>query len=106
MHAALRTARPVLIVDVNPGDPVTPGSRRITVPTLLGNSSLEILGYPLPMVLAEKIVTAIELRAVNTRWRDFADVWTLTRRHECSGDELDAAVRTAWPRRVQPVMAR
>jgi hypothetical protein len=103
MNAALHTARPVLIVDVNVGDPVTPAPRRITVPTLLGNGAIAMLGYPLPMVLAEKIVTAIERRAVNTRWRDFADVWILSRRHECSGDELDAALHGVADHRGVPL---
>ncbi len=29
------------------------------------------------MVYAEKLVTALQFGVVNTRWRDFADVWTL-----------------------------
>ena len=63
------------------------------MPTLLGQPPISLLGYPLPMVLAEKIVTAIERGTANTRWRDFADVWTLTRRQEVGGDVLGAALR-------------
>jgi hypothetical protein len=37
-----------------------------------------VLGYPLETVLAEKVVTAIALGPVNTRVRDYADIYTLT----------------------------
>jgi len=30
---------------------------------------------------------------VNTRWRDFADVWTLSGTHPVNGDELQTALR-------------
>lgn len=38
-------------------------------------------GYPLAMVYSEKIVTAVARGTVNTRWRDFADMYLLARRH-------------------------
>jgi hypothetical protein len=37
-----------------------------------------VLGYPLETILAEKIITAIALGPVNTRVRDYADIYTLT----------------------------
>ena len=38
-----------------------------------------MLGYPIETVLAEKITTAIGLGPANTRVRDYADIYTLTR---------------------------
>jgi hypothetical protein len=52
-----------------------------------------VLGYPLPSVLAEKIVTMIDRGAATTRERDFADVVLLTRRHQIDAGELTAAMR-------------
>ena len=50
-----------------------------------------VLGYPIETVLAEKIVTALELGAANTRVRDYADIYSITGAHD-----LDrAAVRQA-----------
>jgi hypothetical protein len=45
------------------------------------------------MILAEKIVTAVQRGSRNTRWRDFADVHQLTRRHTVSADDLGGACR-------------
>jgi hypothetical protein len=45
------------------------------------------------MVHAEKIVTAVARGTVNTRWRDFADVYLLSRRHPLIGADLTDSVR-------------
>jgi len=50
-----------------------------------------VLGYPIETVLAEKLATAITLGAANTRVRDYADIYTLTGRH----DLPHGAVRSA-----------
>lgn len=44
------------------------------------------------MVLAEKIVTAIERGEQNTRWRDFADVAALARTRSIRGADLREAI--------------
>jgi len=51
-----------------------------------------ILGYPLATVLAEKLCTAVDLGAGNSRVRDYADIWTLTGRHDLTAEELHQAL--------------
>lgn len=92
MAAQLDRAREAFAVDLSVGDPIEPGPQTISMPTLLGAAPLSLLGYPLEMVLAEKTVTALERGTVNTRWRDFADMWILSRRQQCSGDDFQAAL--------------
>lgn len=73
-------------VDVNLGDPIQPPPVLVDLPRLLGGEPVRLLGYPMAMVLAEKLVTMVERAEANTRWRDFADVYRL------AGDPtLDAA---------------
>lgn len=76
-----------LHVDVNVGDPIWPEPQRIAVPRLL-DGVLTVRGYPLEMVLAEKIVTAIARGTANTRWRDFLDIYTLVRHHRVASKTL------------------
>lgn len=72
----------------------------VDLPRLLGGT-LRITGYPLAMVYAEKIVTAVERGLANTRWRDFADVYLLSRIHPQDGAELVGAItRVARHRQV------
>lgn len=87
----LATARLSLHIDVNVGDPIWPRPQPVTLPRLLGGE-LHLTGYPLPMILAEKIVTAVQRGTANTRWRDFADIYTLAQRHRVMGSDLESAL--------------
>jgi Nucleotidyl transferase AbiEii toxin, Type IV TA system len=103
MQARLATARHHFHVDTNVGDPISPAPKEVRLPRLLGGEIL-VRGYPLAMVHAEKIVTAIARGTVNTRWRDFADIYMLSRRHAINGTELVRSTRrVAEHRQVQLV---
>jgi hypothetical protein len=80
MDCAIATAIVKFRLDVNFGDPVTPAPRELSLPSLRpGIPPIRVLGYPIETVLAEKITTAIGLGPANTRVRDYADIYTLTR---------------------------
>lgn len=83
LTATLATARLTVGVDVNFGDPIWPTPRLIDLPRIvpLDLPSVTMLGYPLTMVLAEKIAAAVDRGIANTRWRHFADIYTLVRLH-------------------------
>ena len=87
LEAHLATARIKFSVDVNVGDPVVPAPIRTAVPVLLGDERIEVLAYPKSMVVAEKLVTALQRGRASTRWRDFADLFVLV-----PGDLLAAEV--------------
>lgn len=50
-----------------------------------------LLGYLVATILTEKLATALELGDVNTRDRDWADIWHLTGAHNPDGDTLTRA---------------
>jgi Nucleotidyl transferase AbiEii toxin, Type IV TA system len=103
---SLGSARLTVGVDVNFGDPIWPLPQRIELPRIvpLDQPPVTMLGYPLTMVLAEKLVTAIDRGEVNTRWRDFADVYALVRIHQVDAEELRASMEAvAAYRNVQLV---
>lgn len=77
LEARLATARIKVSVDVNVGDPVVPAPIRTSVPVLLGDERIDVIAYPKPMIVAEKLVTALQRGRANTRWRDFADLFAL-----------------------------
>ena len=81
-----------LHVDINVGDPIWPEPQQVQLPRLL-DGTLLIRGYPLEMVFAEKIVTAIALGTANTRWRDFLDLYVLIRRHAVDAQTLRTSMQ-------------
>lgn len=101
LNGRLSVARITFHVDVNVGDPIWPAPQQISLPRLL-EGQIELAGYPLPMVFAEKLVTAVWRGTANTRWRDFADLYLLIDRHDVDGMELQSAItRVARFREVQ-----
>jgi len=101
LGARLSTANMRFHVDVNVGDPIWPRPQLVLIPRLLGGQ-IEMLGYPIPMVLAEKIVTAAQRGVASTRWRDFADIYLLTGQHSVvAGDARSAVSEVAAYRRVE-----
>jgi hypothetical protein len=92
MFTHLWTARTQFHIDVNVGDPIHPPPNTIEIPRLLGGE-VNVRGYPLVMVFAEKIVTAVTRGTQSTRWRDFADIYLLARRHHVDGSQLIRSIR-------------
>jgi hypothetical protein len=74
------------------GDPIWPEPLQISLPRLI-DGAISVRGYPLEMVLAEKIVTALERGTANTRWRDFVDIYVLTRHYQIDAQTLESSMQ-------------
>lgn len=92
--AMLGKARLPIGIDINFGDPVWPAPSEIDLPRLvnIGQRPLRVLGYPLPMVIAEKTATILQRAEINTRWRDFVDILSISGAHGLSAADLRAAL--------------
>jgi hypothetical protein len=89
----LASAREPFHVDVSIGDPIWPEPAEISLPRLLGQEPIRLRGYPMEMVLAEKILTALERGSASTRWRDFGDIFVLTGRRSFRAAEVRQALQ-------------
>jgi len=92
--ASLATAREPFHVDVNVGDPIWPSPVEVSLPRLLSPEPIRLRGYSMEMVLAEKIVTTIQRGQANTRWRDFGDIYQLTRNHTFRACDIKHVMQT------------
>jgi predicted nucleotidyltransferase component of viral defense system len=92
--ARLASAREPFHVDVNVGDPIWPAPADVALPRLLEAAPIRLRGYPREMVLAEKIVTVIQRGQANTRWRDFGDIYQLTRRYVFRASDIRCSLQT------------
>jgi hypothetical protein len=91
--ARLASAREPFHVDVNIGDPIWPEPTEIALPRLLGQEPIQLRGYSMEMVLAEKIVTALQRGSASTRWRDFGDIFVITGRLTFKAGEVRQALQ-------------
>lgn len=95
----LGRARVAMQIDVGFGDVVTPGAETITYPALLGFPAPELSGYPRETVVAEKFQAMVYLRTLNSRMKDFYDVWLLANQFTFDGALLAKAVAATFANR-------
>jgi hypothetical protein len=95
----LGKARVVMQLDVGFGDVVTPGAQDITYPTLLDFPAPALAGYPRETVIAEKFHAMVYLNSLNSRMKDFYDVWLLARRFTFDGALLAKAIAATFANR-------
>src|SRR5262249_25076102 len=81
----LGRARVAMQIDVGFGDVVTPAVETITYPALLDFPAPELSGYPRETVVAEKFQAMVYLRTLNSRMKDFYDVWLLASQYAFDG---------------------
>lgn len=100
MNAKVGTALVDLRVDVGFGNVITPGVRRIVMPSLLNSvPSAEVLAYPLETVVAEKTAIFLEYGLVNTRLKDYFDLVMIARTNELNGPDLALAISNTFKKR-------
>lgn len=99
LDATLGTAKIRVQMDFGFGDAITPAPRLEEYPTLLAFPAPRLRTYPRETVVAEKFEAMVSLGLLNTRMKDFFDVWLLQKHFAFDGDMLAQAVRNTFGRR-------
>lgn len=95
----LGNARVAMQIDVGFGDVVIPGAQAITYPVLLDFPAPQLSGYPRETVVAEKFHAMVYLRTLNSRMKDFYDVWLLAQQFAFDGGLLAKAIAATFANR-------
>ena len=77
LEATLETMRTPLKIDISTGDVITPKEVSYSFKLMFEDRTISILAYNLETVLAEKMETVISRGTVNTRLRDYYDLFIL-----------------------------
>ncbi len=77
--AKFETIQTPLKIDVTTGDIITPEAVCYSFPSTFEDKRIEVWAYPLETILAEKIETILRRSVLNTRPRDFYDVYILVK---------------------------
>jgi predicted nucleotidyltransferase component of viral defense system len=99
IDCALGKARSPIRIDIGTGDAITPGVVYVRYPTLIEMPAPELRGYPPETVIAEKVEAMVTLGEINSRMKDFYDVWLITRRLDLEGSTLQQAIQATFQRR-------
>jgi predicted nucleotidyltransferase component of viral defense system len=98
--AHLDTVRQGLKIDIGFGDVIVPEPLAITYPALMGELPVAtVFAYSLESVVAEKFQAMIELSEVNSRYKDFYDVYKILKNHNLTNETLAAAIHATFQNR-------
>jgi hypothetical protein len=95
----LGVARCPMQIDMGFSDVVTPRPVEIAYPTILDLPVPYLRGYNRETVIAEKFEAMVKLGELNSRMKDFFDVWALATNQKFSGPEIVETVRATFNRR-------
>jgi hypothetical protein len=86
-------------IDVGFADVVSPAPMKVKYPVILQLPEPELHSYPPESVVAEKLQAMIYLGSINSRMKDFYDVWIMANQFEFSGSVLQEAIRQTFENR-------
>ncbi len=92
-------------IDIGFGDVVFPAPKVSELPTLLGSPAPQLLCYSRESAIAEKFEAMVKLGELNSRMKDFYDIWLLSRQFDFSGKNLTKAIRLTFERRETQIPA-
>lgn len=94
----LEKAEIPLQIDIAVGDTIVPKAEDLNFPVMLGDSfNLKI--YPKETVVAEKLQAMVALDMMNSRMKDFFDIWFLATNFEFDGELLQEAIIATFKNR-------
>ena len=93
-------ARCPVQMDIGFGDAVVPGPEEVFYPVILGDMARPCLHvYPRYTVVAEKLEALTSLGMLNSRMKDYFDLWVLGRHSDFDGAVLSRAIQATFERR-------
>lgn len=100
MIGLLDGARCPVQIDIGFGDAVTPAPESVQYPVILdGMPQPQLRVYPRYTVVAEKLEAMVKLGILNSRMKDYFDLWVLSRHSDFDGAVLAQAIRATFERR-------
>ncbi len=88
LSGSLGNARIRIQIDIGFSDVITPGPEKIEYPTILDLPAPVLNCYNKETMIAEKFQAMIKLDILNSRMKDFYDIWLLADRYEFDGQHL------------------
>ena len=90
------TARVAMQLDIGFGDVVVPKPEMTDYPTILSLPIPRLRGYSRESAVAEKFEAMVKLGALNSRVKDFFDIWLLSRHFDFAGETMALAMKRTF----------
>ena len=104
-RGSLDTARFIIQLDIGFGDIVIPSPEPTNYPTLLDLPAPQLRGYSRESTIAEKFEAMVKLGILNSRMKDFYDIWLILRHFNFEGPTLAEAILKTFSTRGTDVQS-
>jgi len=104
-RGTLGTARLTMQLDIGFGDVIVPAPEILVYPVILDLPAPEMKAYTRESVVAEKFEAMIKLGLLNSRVKDFFDIWLLSRQFDFPGVMLAQAITETFANRGTAMVA-
>lgn len=98
-QANLGTARIAMQLDIGFGDEIVPETKPAVYPIILDFPAPKLRGYSKESTIAEKFEAMVKLGTLNSRMKDFFDIWLLSRQFNFEGKMLSTAIMKTFNNR-------
>lgn len=95
----LERSRIPMQIDVGFGDVIYPKPNVIDYPVILDFPKPHLKGYPAESIVSEKFESMVKLALLNSRMKDFYDIWLMMRQFNFNGAQLAEALRKTFEHR-------
>jgi hypothetical protein len=95
----LERSRIPMQIDVGFGDIVYPRTKVIDYPVILSFPKPRLKGYPPESVISEKFEAMVKLGLLNSRMKDFYDIWLMMRQFDFTGTNFSEALKRTFKQR-------
>jgi predicted nucleotidyltransferase component of viral defense system len=95
----LGSAKIPMQLDFNFSDTIVPPAIHVEYPTLLDMPAPQLEAYSYETMIAEKLQAMVLLGQINSRMKDFHDIWVLTNEASIDGHRLQLAIRATFEAR-------
>lgn len=99
----LERSRIPMQIDVGFGDIIYPKTKVVDYPVILDFPRPHLKGYPAESVISEKFEAMVKLGLLNSRMKDFYDIWLIMRQFDFDGSKLVGALRGTFEHRKTPL---
>ena len=99
LYGYLGTARIRLQFDIGVGDAITPSPELTDFPVLLNGPVPRLKAYPMATTIAEKSEVMVSRGIINSRLKDFYDLWLLSELFDHDYETLRLAIKNTFARR-------
>ena len=99
MEGKLGSAQQMVQVDLGFGDVIFPDKRDIYYPSLLDENKSQLKAYPLETVIAEKFEAMVKHGILNSRMKDFYDVYMILNEEKLDNKNIKKAIEKTFSNR-------